>query len=489
MFLFARMYECFKNWNVVYSQLNFTTMVKHLFIWIFLLNVVPLHASDTVIANKTIERNESWSGNIIIKGDITVASGVILTVMADTHVLFSPNMDQAKSGKDQTRCELIVNGILIVKGTPDHRVVFSSASKSPRMGDWYGIELLNKKQISIINYAVIEYAYNGIVIKKSNSQVSNSQIHLNYNAGLSIDVKSHAKIFNNIISENGYSGVITGLGAQPVFTQNLISLNQNGVIAFSLSQPNLGNLQKGLSYNKGQNQILENTEYDVYNHSRKTISAQNNTWQTKNDLEIAARIYDADDDPAFGKVVFTPKFGQDIRRKLYNVSQAPATSPPLVNKSVNKNGRNQVAVAKSGSQGKQPSNISEGQKIETSKKVKPLAIADKAKTNKRGATVYKQVKEYKQVFLEVMLDSKRAIARKKVAPYISNSALGLGAKGRVIVRLLINRGGHVESASVVKGLNDYYDRIALEAASKFVYEKGTYHGVAVRFYTNVIFQF
>ena len=79
------------------------------------------------------------------------------------------------------------------------------------MGDWYGIELLNPQNISIIDYSIIEYGYDGLSIKKNNPLIRNSQIRLNYNSGINVEVKADPKIIKNIISENGYAGVIASL--------------------------------------------------------------------------------------------------------------------------------------------------------------------------------------------------------------------------------------------------------------------------------------
>jgi len=447
---------------------------------------LPLHARETILGNEILKKNTNWKGIIIIRGDIVVAQNAILTVAPDTKVLFAPDMDKAQGGKDKTRSELIIKGILIVKGQANHPVLFSSGAKAPQMGDWYGIELLNKTQISILNYATVEYAYNGVTIKKNNSQVSNCQIRLNYHAGLSIDVRSKANIFKNIISENGYAGVITSLGAQPVFSENLISLNQNGIIAFSLSMPNLGTMRKGPFYNKGQNQIIENREYNIYNHSRKPIMAQNNTWGSKSKKVIAEKIYDGNNEPIYGKVNFSRQYGRDIRQQLIAVATAtPTVAGNNPSTPVKQNARDTVSLGDDDIS----QEVSNQAKVETSKKTLPLAVKKDVPPAKQKTFVSNVVRRYDRIFLEVMLDDKKAKILKIVAPNISDAVLNIGIKGRVIIRLLIDRSGHVAGASVIKGLNDYYDRLALEAASKVIYKIGTFRGIPVRFYTNMIFQF
>ena len=152
----------------------------------------------------------------------------------------------------------------------------------------------------------MEYAYDGITIKKSKIQVSNCEIRYNYHSGLSVDVKSNPKITRNIISENDYAGIICTLGSYPILSDNLITLNGMGLVILSSSKPNLGRLQKGDSYNPGRNRIMQNEEYDIYNHSNKEIFAENNFWSSARLKDIALNLFDNRDDSKYGIIDFNP---------------------------------------------------------------------------------------------------------------------------------------------------------------------------------------
>ncbi|MEJ2052350.1 MAG: energy transducer TonB [Calditrichaceae bacterium] len=275
---------------------------------IYLLVTAGFTQSRT-IDGQVITQTVSWSGEIRITGDVVVSQTGILIIEQGTKVIFEAQKDSKKSGEDPTRSELIIKGVLLAKGTANNKIIFTSSAKSPRMGDWYGIQIASSRQGSEIEYAIIEYAYDGIIIKNCNPVISNSHIRYNYNSGLTIIIKANPKLTANVISENGYAGIVCRLNANPYLSENMISLNQIGIIVFGKSQPNLGNLNKGEDYNIGQNTIINNEEYDFHNHSSQPILAENNSWGTSNVTDISKQIYDSSDESKYGEVDFQPVLG------------------------------------------------------------------------------------------------------------------------------------------------------------------------------------
>ena len=74
-------------------------------------------------------------------------------------------------------------------------------------------------------------------------------------------------------------------------------------------------------------------------------------------------------------------------------------------------------------------------------------------------------------------------------PTMSESMRKLKATGRVIVRVVVDKNGNVESAQILKGINEFYDQECLKAAKEFKFEQGTVKSVPVRFSTNLFFMF
>jgi hypothetical protein len=94
-----------------------------------------------------IRGTERWTGTVHIIGDVIVDKGATLIVEPGTTVKFA-TLDHFRGGEDTERCELIIRGKLIAKGTPRQKITLTSDStnpklvvkpREPRKWDWYGI--------------------------------------------------------------------------------------------------------------------------------------------------------------------------------------------------------------------------------------------------------------------------------------------------------------------------------------------------------------
>ena len=493
-------------------------MIKYLTIFLSIITVT-LFAQNTVIPGKIIKGSERWFGTVIIEGDVIIKPGGRLVIEPGTKVLFRAGLDKRRAGRDKTRSELIVRGMLIANGTINAKIRFSSASAQPRMGDWYGISIMNPRSTCIINYCVVEYAYNGINVKKSQPKISSSQIQFNYNAGIVVELKATPKINGNIITENGYAGLICNTGAAPVLTDNLITLNEIGIINFRTARPNLGNLTRGPGYNPGRNSIFDNREYNIHNHSSEELKAENASWGSKDEKIINALIFDAGDDKKYGTVDIKPIMGGGLNldEKILlsqNTTQPPGANPPQTAPPETRQTNNGQAAAnlsppKAAQEASALAAADQNKGDTTALKKLPeklpadtlsekpdsaLLVLEQppAKTQPEKQLQPEEKKEpeidYNQVFLDAFLDKGRVI-KKTVTPVVDDTRRGLGAHGRIIVRVVVGKMGRVESARVLKGLNPYYDQLAMDAAMKFVFEQGTIKGIPVRFSSSLIFEF
>jgi len=71
-------------------------------------------------------------------------------------------------------------------------------------------------------------------------------------------------------------------------------------------RPNVIYIRSGQSPVFRQNNILQNTGYDLLNDTAHSIQAAENWWGTLNDAEVQARIYDRTQDANKGEVLFHP---------------------------------------------------------------------------------------------------------------------------------------------------------------------------------------
>ncbi len=469
------------------------------------------------ITGEKITGTRNWGGTIVIAGDVFVETGGRLTIEPGTKVIFEENKDLSKSGLDKTRSELIVKGTLIARGIPGKRITFSSQSVSPRMGDWYGIVFLHLKSGSILEYCLVEYAYNGITIKNSKMQVSNSEIHYNYHAGIKTEVKAKPIIKNNVISENGYAGLICELGSKPILTENLISLNRIGVVVFSLSQPNFGSLVRDENYNPGKNKILNNEEFDFYNHSNKSISAENNAWGDKNLADIALNIYDKTDNAKYGKIDYTPVLNEPGQSRLGNMlllTQDITKNPASDNKNANNN-----IVRKNPPKQPAPVRQQEVVKNTSTQKIKDTTPAKDVKTEVDDFDISKKLQEaapliasnspyggilnelpvsngaiaqqidYDQTFLELFLDGGKKVYLERPKLKINGVIKNIMRSGEVRVRIIVGKKGDVEQASLLRGISAILDEAVLEVIKKYKYKPGLVNGQPVRFTTSEVYRF
>lgn len=119
------------------------------------------------IVSGTIYRDMTWEDDIIVLGDITVPSGITLTINSGVAVSFAA-MDAESAGTSSTKSELIVNGTLKADDA-----AFSAVSK----GDWYGIVFNSgASSSSYLDGCTIENAYNAVTIDGSDPTIDDCEI-------------------------------------------------------------------------------------------------------------------------------------------------------------------------------------------------------------------------------------------------------------------------------------------------------------------------
>jgi len=98
------------------------------------------------ITNGTLSEDTIWTaqeGPYKITGELTIASGITLTIMPGTTVFFEPN------------AKMIINGTLIAEGSQNELIRFT---RTPGIsGTWDGLQFIDTASDNLITYAVIEY--------------------------------------------------------------------------------------------------------------------------------------------------------------------------------------------------------------------------------------------------------------------------------------------------------------------------------------------
>lgn len=122
-----------------------------------------------------ITNDTTWSMDILIKGDVWVDSGVVLTIDAGVNVRFIPNFDDEHAGIDTTRAEFVIIGDLVLLGSDSMHITFTSNAASPERGDWYGV-IFDNEQSNVLKNFAIEYAERGITLMESPLKMEKSFI-------------------------------------------------------------------------------------------------------------------------------------------------------------------------------------------------------------------------------------------------------------------------------------------------------------------------
>lgn len=121
-----------------------------------------LRAMDGFYPNATgyVRTNTTWGDTLgdtlYVLGDVVIPHGCTLTIDQGAVVKFLTDKLEDWGG-DSAKCEIIVQGKLIIDGEPDSLVQLMSCSDSPSDSDWYGIRLDSTGTIDL-NYCVIQDA-------------------------------------------------------------------------------------------------------------------------------------------------------------------------------------------------------------------------------------------------------------------------------------------------------------------------------------------
>ena len=100
-------------------------------------------------ADGTLSEDTIWTardGPYRITGELTIASGITLTIMPGTTVFFEPD------------AKIIIHGTLIAEGTQNELIRFTHTPDTS--GTWNGLQFIDTANDNRITYAVLEYGQN-----------------------------------------------------------------------------------------------------------------------------------------------------------------------------------------------------------------------------------------------------------------------------------------------------------------------------------------
>ncbi len=147
---------------------------------LFLVLLLMLFASES-LASRTINGHETWSGKMVLAGDVIVPSGSSLTIKPGTELRFT---------KDAA---LSVQGILSAKGTAEKPIVFRSDSATTP-DSWQGISFLQGEgKGSVLQNVRITGAVQSLSIAGSMVHIVSSTLE-DGKTGIVLGPEAHATI-------------------------------------------------------------------------------------------------------------------------------------------------------------------------------------------------------------------------------------------------------------------------------------------------------
>ncbi|HEY6007005.1 MAG TPA: right-handed parallel beta-helix repeat-containing protein [Geobacteraceae bacterium] len=198
-----------------------------------------------------------WQGRVEVDGTIRVPEGSRLIIMPGTIVEF---LKRDTSGSGIGENGLLVQGRLIAKGTREQPIIFRSAEKDKKMGDWDAINIMNSSGgQNLLEYCRIEDAYRGLHFHFSNVSVRHSVITNSYRAVQFQE--SLVELQGNTFSGNK-SG-IQGRDSDIALVDNVISGNYLGANFLRANLTARGNSiaanwKEGLRIREGASTLQEN---------------------------------------------------------------------------------------------------------------------------------------------------------------------------------------------------------------------------------------
>lgn len=208
-------------------------------------------AGKPLFRSGELAEDEIWSGKVAVEGELIIPREVSVTVMPGTIVRFKPGT--------RPPGRIVIRGSLYAQGNPDRPILFTSASPSPREGDWEGLIFAPEGMGSALRSCIFQN-YTRIYIGSDNVRIDDSSFSHAEEAGLMVEraapimsrvsvsrceVGIHClndarpEINRSSIVLNGY-GIVCENGSSPTISSSLIANNKmHGVVCYTGSSPKL----------------------------------------------------------------------------------------------------------------------------------------------------------------------------------------------------------------------------------------------------------
>ncbi len=207
---------------------------------------------DAVLLGDTV-----WQGRIEVNGVIRIPEESRLLILPGTTVTFNKK-DTNNDGIGENG--LLIQGVLIAKGTRERPIIFRSAEQHRGIGDWDSINIMNSDGVqNLIEFCQIEDAYRGLHFHFSNVAIHDSVVRNNYR-GVQFQESAVEMTDNHVY---GSKSGVQGRDSQVFFTGNVLYRNYTGAnflrsAVFAKGNVVMNNIKEGMRFREGAPQTEEN---------------------------------------------------------------------------------------------------------------------------------------------------------------------------------------------------------------------------------------
>jgi hypothetical protein len=242
-----------------------------------------------VLEDRVIDGDVAWSGEVRIRGVVTVKKEGRLTILPGTRVLFEP-VDRDGDGIGEG--ELLVEGGLTALGTAREPIVFTSAAMKPKTADWKYLYFDFAREARLA-HVISEYAYSGVQVHFCKAQIVNSEFRHNVDGVRFSTV--NIELAGNRIHDNTHGIRYEERRSSGRVHHNRITGNEIGIFAVT-------RCRNGILFE--DNDLAGNRDYHVKLGLRQTddLNYPRNWWGSTDPEKIAGGFFDRRFDGALGRV-------------------------------------------------------------------------------------------------------------------------------------------------------------------------------------------
>ncbi|NTW87864.1 MAG: hypothetical protein HGB26_01785 [Desulfobulbaceae bacterium] len=268
-------------------------------------------AAPLLLHDVIIDKDTSWSGEIIIDGVVVVSRKAILRISAGSKISFirkDRNNDGIGDG------ELRILGGIIANGTQKSPIVFESSEEKKSPKDWSYLLIFTSPATNHLSWCEFHHAFSGLQVHFSSLIVENC-IFAHNNEGLRFG-RADLTVKGNSFFANDIGIRFTRMEGPAIISGNDIHHNRIGLFLVPSGQ-NIRDFfepdRSGTPWNTGHlqisgNDIHQNSWYNL-NLGEKQIwnlDASNNYWGATSSRKITSTIFDWHNDKTLGRVIFEP---------------------------------------------------------------------------------------------------------------------------------------------------------------------------------------